>query len=124
MSKFQFIDADVEQVQLDVSDCSSIQSAVTQIEETAGKIDILVNNAGQGCVGPLAEVDFDKARQTFDINVLGLLAVTQAVTPGMMSRRNGLGGCPLKNPTIKSNSPSSHQYQLNCFLRTDTMGRE
>ncbi|KAH0446027.1 hypothetical protein IEQ34_025141 [Dendrobium chrysotoxum] len=96
MSKFQFIDADVEQVQLDVSDCSSIQSAVTQIEETAGKIDILVNNAGQGCVGPLAEVDFDKARQTFDINVLGLLAVTQAVTPGMMSRRNGLVYCATK----------------------------
>lgn len=55
--------------------------------------DILVNNAGQGCVGPLAEVDAAKVKQTFDINVFGLLAVSQAVLPGMIKRQKGLSEC-------------------------------
>ncbi|PWN88841.1 NAD(P)-binding protein [Acaromyces ingoldii] len=79
----------VRLVKLDVVDSASVQSAVAQVEEEAGHIDILVNNAGQGCVGPLAEVEMSRAKQTFDTNVFGLLNVTQAVSKGMIARRKG-----------------------------------
>jgi len=51
--------------------------------------DICINNAGQGCVAPLIEVDAAAARQTFDVNVFGLLTMTQAVVPHMAEQRSG-----------------------------------
>ena len=42
-----------------------------------------------GCVGPLVEVPLAKVRETYEANVFGLLAVTQAVVPGMVQRRRG-----------------------------------
>jgi short-subunit dehydrogenase len=38
-------------------------------------IDILINNAGQGCVAPVAEVTMKKMRETFEVNVFGLIAM-------------------------------------------------
>ncbi|PWY96832.1 Dehydrogenase/reductase SDR family protein 7-like protein [Testicularia cyperi] len=89
-AKMNHIGEGVEFVQLDVTSPESVQNAIQQVEAKAGKIDILVNNAGQGCVGPLAEVQLDRVKSTFDTNVFGLLSVTQAASVGMIQRRSGL----------------------------------
>ncbi|MBP2561794.1 NAD(P)-dependent dehydrogenase (short-subunit alcohol dehydrogenase family) [Neorhizobium galegae] len=74
---------------LDVQDAPSIRSAVDAGIARFGRIDALVNNAGYGAYGPLEVTPFDKIRRQFDVNVLGLLATTQAVLPHFRANRSG-----------------------------------
>lgn len=117
----------VRLVKLDVVDSASVQNAVAQVEEEAGHIDILVNNAGQGCVGPLAEVEMSRAKQTFDTNVFGLLNVTQAVSKGMIARRKGKSGCSASAcmvPLADTASPVINISSIVSFVPTPWAGSE
>ena len=73
-------------IRLDVSDCSTIESAYEAIEKQFGKLDILVNNAGVNLefsagLPPSSEVSLDTLKQTFEVNFFGTVAVTQAMLP-------------------------------------------
>jgi NAD(P)-dependent dehydrogenase (short-subunit alcohol dehydrogenase family) len=60
---------------LDVTDQSSVDAAIAELPQ----LDVLVNNAG--VLGPLVGIDDltpDDVAATFDVNVLGLVRVTQA----------------------------------------------
>lgn len=74
---------------LDVQDAASIRSAIDAGLEKFGRIDALVNNAGYGAYGPLEVTPFEKIRRQFDVNVLGLFAVTQAMLPHFRANRSG-----------------------------------
>jgi NAD(P)-dependent dehydrogenase (short-subunit alcohol dehydrogenase family) len=74
---------------LDVTDTDAIAPTVTAIEEEIGHIDVLVNNAGYGVEGTFEESPLDTIRHQFDVNVFGVIAVTQAVLPRMRERRAG-----------------------------------
>jgi short-subunit dehydrogenase len=59
------------------------------VKERAGRLDVLVNNAGMNIFGPILELPVEEVRSVFETNVLGLLAVTQAVFPVMADQRSG-----------------------------------
>lgn len=70
-------------VQGDVSKAADAKKIVAAAIAAFGRLDILVNNSGVYAFAPLeavAEADF---RRMFDVNVLGLLLVTQAAAPHM-----------------------------------------
>jgi len=75
---------------LDVTDSQSIAAAVDEIIRRTGRIDILINNAGFGLIGPVAELSLDKLRLQFETNVLGQVAVSQAVIPHMVKQGGGI----------------------------------
>ncbi len=75
--------------QLDVSDPASIANAAQQIISDFGTVDALLNNAGYGSYGILEATPEEKIRRQFDVNVIGLLLVTQAFLPNM--RENDAG---------------------------------
>lgn len=79
----------IETLQLDVTRFDSIAGAVNAVLERAGRIDVLANNAGVNVFGPIVETPLDKVRALFETNVLGVLAVTQAVFPHMAGRSYG-----------------------------------
>jgi short-subunit dehydrogenase len=79
----------IEALALDVNDPRSIEQAVGAIVGRAGRIDAVVNNAGINLFGPVAEVTLAEIRSVFETNVVGLVAVTQAVFPHMAQRRAG-----------------------------------
>lgn len=79
----------ITRIVLDVNSEESIKAGVAEILRYAGRIDVLVNNAGQGCVAPMIEVDMKRLRETFDVNVFGLVAMTQACAPHMVRQRAG-----------------------------------
>jgi NAD(P)-dependent dehydrogenase (short-subunit alcohol dehydrogenase family) len=93
------VDGTAHAVQLDVTDPASVTAAAQRIDSGYGHLDVLVNNAGishtdisdaavseaslqqivqagRMSVAPLAEV-----RAIFDVNVFGVIAVTQAMLP-------------------------------------------
>lgn len=52
-------------------------------------IDVLINNAAIGDSGSLAEVDIDRIRTVFEVNVFSTLALTQLALRGMIERGRG-----------------------------------
>ncbi len=106
--------AKLEKLELDVTSPDSIAAAVSATERiTGGKLDFLVNNAGYGYMMPLMDADINKIRKNFDVNVFGLLAVTQAFFPllreakGMVVNQASITGLPgLDQPYIGTYSAS------------------
>jgi NAD(P)-dependent dehydrogenase (short-subunit alcohol dehydrogenase family) len=67
---------------LDVTNQSTIDAAVTEVERDFGKLDILVNNAGIIVERTTpSECQTENLRKTFETNVFGLFAVTKAFLP-------------------------------------------
>lgn len=77
-------------IRFDVTDQSSIDSAVAEIERRCGGIDILVNNAALFDMAPIVEITRASYDRLFSINVAGLLFTTQAVARSMIrDKRKG-----------------------------------
>ncbi len=70
---------------LDLTDHDSVQRFVSTLDI----VDVLVNNAGESQAGPLADLPGDAVTRLFQINVLGPIALTRAVLPGMRERGTG-----------------------------------
>ena len=76
-------------VLLDVTEISAIDSVVNDVDTVYGPVDVLVNNAGYGQEGVFEESTLEEARQQFEVNVFGLIAVTKAFAPLFRQRRKG-----------------------------------
>lgn len=74
---------------LDVADGASIVPFVRAVEGDFGTPDVLVNNAGYGLRGVVEELDPDALRHQLEVNLIGPVALIQAVLPGMRARRSG-----------------------------------
>jgi NADP-dependent 3-hydroxy acid dehydrogenase YdfG len=64
---------------LDVTDADSIHAAAAAV----GELNVLVHNAGVSLPGRVAESTVDQWRTTFDVNVIGAVAVTLALLPAL-----------------------------------------
>ena len=75
-------------VMLDVTDEGSITRALgTVAAQTDAELYGLVNNAGVGLGGPLELVPISETRKLMEVNVIGLLATTQAFAPLLRKAR-------------------------------------
>ncbi|NER21389.1 MAG: SDR family NAD(P)-dependent oxidoreductase [Symploca sp. SIO1C2] len=74
---------------LDVTDDTSMTGAVQTLVSTEGKIDALVNNAGYGSYGALEDVPISEAKRQFEVNVFGLMRLTQLILPTMRAAKSG-----------------------------------
>ncbi len=85
----------VQAVQLDVTDQNSIDAAAGRIGQEYGRLDVLVNNAGVSHAGKpgegfpkdamatnlLTDAPMENIRRVWEVNVFGVIAVTQAMLP-------------------------------------------
>src|SRR5213594_887641 len=81
--------AGVTPVQMDVTDDDSIVRGREEIERAlAGeRLEALVNNAGILATGPLELLKLDELRNVLAVNVVGVVAVTQAFLPLLKAAR-------------------------------------
>jgi 3-hydroxy acid dehydrogenase/malonic semialdehyde reductase len=74
----------------DIRDRAAMQSALASIPAEFSAIDILVNNAGLALdLSKFDEGDFADFETMVETNILGLLAMTHAILPGMKQRGYG-----------------------------------
>lgn len=79
----------IKMLTCDVTDDASVRIMVDEILSHAGRIDLLVNNAGVGLLGAAEESSAVQAKALFDVNVFGVLRMTNAVLPVMRRQRKG-----------------------------------
>jgi NAD(P)-dependent dehydrogenase (short-subunit alcohol dehydrogenase family) len=74
---------DVRVLELDVTVQEQVAAAAATIDAECGRLDVLVNNAGVILEWdvPTTEVTADHMRATFEVNVFGTVAMTQACIP-------------------------------------------
>jgi NAD(P)-dependent dehydrogenase (short-subunit alcohol dehydrogenase family) len=70
-------DGRIEPVIVDVTDAGQVAGLAQRVG--GGPLAGLVNNAGIAVTGPLEGVPLDQIRRQYEVNVFGLLAVTQAL---------------------------------------------
>lgn len=75
--------AGVQPVRMDVTDTTSIAAARSEIARALGADSLvgLVNNAGIPAPGPLEYLPLEQLRRVLEVNLVGVVAVTQAFLP-------------------------------------------
>ena len=100
-------------VLMDVTDAASIAAARSQVERALGPGSLagLVNNAGIAGAGPLELIPLEEFRRVLEVNLIGVLAVTQAFLPLLKAARgrivnvssvSGRGALPFMGPYAAS----------------------
>lgn len=77
-------------IYFDMTKSEEIRQAVMWLKKEQGRIDVLVNNAGMIVNEVLGMISIDKMREMFEVNVFGLMALTQLIsTRFMMKQKSG-----------------------------------
>ncbi|XP_012250641.2 farnesol dehydrogenase-like [Athalia rosae] len=74
-------------LQCDLTKKDQVMQSMQWIEKNVGIIDVLINNAGIDCHMSFMESGIDDWQKTFDVNVLGLVAITKEFL--MMKKKHG-----------------------------------
>lgn len=81
---------DIFTLKFDVRQRNQVQAALASLPPDWQNIDILINNAGNAHgLDLVQDGNWDDWEAMIDINVKGLIAVTESVLPGMMARKTG-----------------------------------
>src|SRR4051812_12907954 len=73
----------------DVTDDRAVNDFVSTVFALTGRIDVLVNNAGIGLLGGAEESSIAQVQALFNVNLFGVLRMTNAVLPSMRQRGEG-----------------------------------
>ncbi|QZP31779.1 oxidoreductase [Pseudomonas sp. DR48] len=79
----------VSMLTCDVTDDDSVNALVSTVLAQTGRIDLLVNNAGIGLLGGAEEFSISQVQALFDVNLFGVIRMTNAVLPSMRERGQG-----------------------------------
>lgn len=72
-------------VEADITDQAQAEAAVQHTVSTLGRLDTVINNAGVMLTGPVLDAPTEEWREMIAVNVHGLLWVTQAALPYLIS---------------------------------------
>lgn len=76
-------------IRLDLTDATSIDTAVSDILAAQERIDAVVANAGIGAGSSVEETPLEVAREIFETNYFGNVSLLRAITPIMRKQRSG-----------------------------------
>jgi serine 3-dehydrogenase len=113
---------------IDMRDREALES-LARLEAPWGEIDLLLNNAGLAPpTDPLPETDWERIETVIDTNVMGLVALTRALLPGLIVRKGQIinlssvaGVYPYKGGAVYGGT-KAFVRQFSLDLRCDLAG--
>lgn len=87
--KFTECDDLVHQLEMDLTDLTSIQNAVSTVLQKEGRIDVLINNAGMHSGGPIETMPIELIKLQMDTNFLGMVHLVREILPVMRQQGDG-----------------------------------
>lgn len=120
-------EGDVRPLRIDVTDAAEIATAAEAVAAQTGDGGLhgLVNNAGIATAGPLEFMPLDDLRQQLEVNLIGQVAVTQAMLPALRSGRGRIVNISSMGGRLAA--PFFGPYSASKFALesvTDTLRRE
>ncbi|XP_032697264.1 dehydrogenase/reductase SDR family member 7B isoform X1 [Lontra canadensis] len=76
-------------VTFDLTDPGAIVAATAEILQCFGHVDVLINNAGISYRGTIVDTTTDVDKKVMETNYFGPVALTKALLPSMIKRRQG-----------------------------------
>jgi len=76
-------------ISVDIKDFGAVRRAVQKANLQFGAVDVLISNAGIASQKLFTDVSPEEFKNMMDTHVTGLFNITQAVLPGMISRKTG-----------------------------------
>lgn len=76
----------------DLRDTGKLQSFIHQAQEQTGRLDIMVNNAGLHIHGSIVDTEVADWKEMIDVNIVALLAGSQAAVRAMRLNEDGTPG--------------------------------
>ncbi|NWQ63910.1 DRS7B reductase, partial [Neopipo cinnamomea] len=76
-------------VVFDLSDTKAVLKGAEEILKHLGHVDILINNAGISFRGTIVDTGLDVDKKVMETNYFGPVALTKALLPSMIKRRQG-----------------------------------
>ena len=73
----------------DLADPGAIAGAASEILQCFGHVDVLINNAGISYRGAIVDTSPDVDKRVMETNYFGPVALTKALLPAMIRRRQG-----------------------------------
>lgn len=74
---------------IDLAQADDIDRLLQFINKNDLTVDVLINNAGFGYAGTFVEMDFQTVQELFQVNVLGLMYLTQKIAIRMLDQGKG-----------------------------------
>ncbi|NET36822.1 MAG: SDR family oxidoreductase [Cyanothece sp. SIO1E1] len=81
--------ADALTVPTNMTETAQIEALAHTALEKFGRVDALINNAGYGQMGPVELIQPEVIRRQLEVNVVGVITLTQALIPAMRSQGGG-----------------------------------
>lgn len=74
---------------MDLSQAEHIERLLLFMKKKEITVDVLINNAGFGYAGSFVEMEFQKVHELFQVNVLGLMYLSQKIAIQMLDQGTG-----------------------------------
>ncbi|KGA97095.1 oxidoreductase [Alkalihalobacillus alcalophilus ATCC 27647 = CGMCC 1.3604] len=75
--------------QVDIRSDEEVKKIVAHLVKSGHPVDVLINNAGLGIFDSVLDAKTEDIVEMFEVNVLGLIAMTKAVLPYMIEKKSG-----------------------------------
>jgi len=82
--------AKIKTYKCDVTDPEEASKVLTKVIDESGKIDIAILNAGVGSKSNAKDYKYENAKNTFDVNVLGIVNCVENLLPDFIERKDGM----------------------------------
>ncbi|MFF7335533.1 SDR family NAD(P)-dependent oxidoreductase [Streptomyces sp. NPDC090306] len=105
----------------DVSTEEGADAVAAAVADSGGTLDVLVHNAGVHTIGAVGEIDPAKARELFDINVVGTIILTNRLLPSLRSPGGSIVFVTSPaghNPTPLASVYAASKAAVNTFTRS------
>jgi short-subunit dehydrogenase len=82
--------AQIYPLKCDVTDKQEVKDCYKNIKSKFGKVDLTILNSGVSERQKIYELDYEYARQSFEVNLFGIVNWVEEILPDLMERRSGV----------------------------------
>ena len=82
--------AEVKTYTCDVTDKNAVETVINKVKETFGRIDIAILNSGVGYKEAAKNINAEKAKEVFDVNLFGIINCLEFIVPDFIKAKGGM----------------------------------